>query len=144
MRIDDLDRQIVACLVDDGRATFSAIGDRVGLSAPAVKRRVDRLLDDGVIRRFTAVLDPSLDGVTTEAFVELFCRGRTNPGEIRAIVAHMPEVLGAWTVTGDADALVRIRTAGTAELETTLERIRDHPQIERTRSVLVLSALLGA
>ena len=142
--MDDLDHQIVACLVDDGRATFSAIGDRVGLSAPAVKRRVDRLLDDGVIRRFTAVLDPSLDGVTTEAFVELFCRGRTNPGEIRAIVAHMPEVLGAWTVTGDADALVRIRTAGTAELETTLERIRDHPQIERTRSVLVLSALLGA
>ncbi len=56
---------------------------RVSLSAPAVKRRVDRLRSAGVIRGFTAVVDPAAVGWTTEAFVELFCTGRTTPAADR-------------------------------------------------------------
>ena len=68
-RLDPLDRQIIGCLTRDARATYAVIGEEVGLSAPAVKRRVDRLLAEGVIRGFTALLDPQALGWTTEAYV---------------------------------------------------------------------------
>jgi DNA-binding Lrp family transcriptional regulator len=58
MGLDDIDQRIVARLRDDARASFAEIGSAVGLSAPAVKRRVDRLRAAGVITGFTAVVDP--------------------------------------------------------------------------------------
>ena len=105
MAFDDLDRRIVAALVDDARATYAEVGSVVGLSAPAVKRRVDRLRASGAITGFSAQVDPTALGWTTEAYVELFCRGRTSPGDIAAAVAKHPEVIDACTVTGEADAL---------------------------------------
>ena len=91
MAFDELDRRIVAALVEDGRATFADIGGRVGLSAPAVKRRVDRLRASGAITGFSATVDPGILGWTTEAYVELFCRGRTSPSDIAALGKY-PEV----------------------------------------------------
>ena len=54
LRLDDLDRKIIARLVENGRESFAALGIRIGLSTAATKRRVDRLRGEGVIRRFTA------------------------------------------------------------------------------------------
>lgn len=142
MRLDDLDRQIVAWLSRDGRASFRSIGDGIGLSAPAVKRRVDRLREEGVIERFAAVVDPGSVGWHTEAFVELFAIGRTPPSRIRTALAKLPEVVGAYTVTGEADALVHLRAANTSHLEQVLERIRSEDFVTQTRSVVVLSRLL--
>jgi DNA-binding Lrp family transcriptional regulator len=142
LRLDDLDRRIVACLSADARVSYRTIGAEVGLSAPAVKRRVDRLLDEGVIERFTAVLDPRALGWSVEVFVEMFCEGRTPPGVIRTTLARYPEVVGAYTITGDPDAMVHVRASDTAHLDATLERIRSEPFVIRTRSVMVLSRLL--
>lgn len=142
MRLDDLDHQIVAWLAREGRASFREIGDAIGLSAPAVKRRIDRLRDGGVIERFAAVVDPAALGWTMEAFVELFAIGRTPPDRIRTALAKLPEVIGAYTVTGEADALVHIRAADTHHFEQVLERIRSEDFVTQTRSVVVLSRLL--
>lgn len=139
---DDIDRRIVALLVEDARRSFNDIGDRVGLSAPAVKRRVDRLEDEGVIRGYTAVIDRAVDGKVMETFVELYCGGRTAPGDIRSIVEEFGQVVEAYTVSGEADALLLIRTADIAELEDTLEQIRANTHVDRTKSVIVLSRLL--
>lgn len=129
-------------MVVDGRATYSEVGAEVGLSAPAVKRRVDRLVADGTITGFTAVVDPDAGGPSTEAFVELFCRGRTSPNDILAAVRRLPEVIAAYTVSGEADAIVHLRTPGMAELEACLEAIRSARMVERTTSVVVLSRLM--
>lgn len=137
-----MDQQIVAWLSRDGRSSYRTIGEAIGLSAPAVKRRVDRLLDTGVIERFSAVIDPRALGWSTETFVELFCEGRTPPGVIATVLSRYPEVVGAYTITGDPDALVHMRANDTAHLEATLERIRSEPFVVRTRSVIVLSKLL--
>jgi DNA-binding Lrp family transcriptional regulator len=142
LRLDALDHRIVAWLSRDARASYRTIGDAIGLSAPAVKRRVDRLLDAGVIERFSAVIDPRALGWQTEAFVELFCEGRTAPETIRASLGPFPEVIGAYTITGDPDALVHLRASDTGHLEEVLERIRSEPFVVRTRSVMVLSRLL--
>ena len=136
---DQLDRQILACLVENARVSFSELGARVGLSAPAVKRRVDRLVADGAIRGFHAEVDDEAIGAATEAFVELHCRSRTNPADIAEMVADQPDIVAVYTVTGDADALLHVKTASPATLEAVVERVRAHQNAERTKTTIVLS-----
>jgi DNA-binding Lrp family transcriptional regulator len=142
LQIDTVDQQIIAALAADARASYADIGTQVSLSAPAVKRRVDRLRAAGVIRGFTAVIDPSAVGWTTEAFVELYCTGRTTPAQLRAAAKRHPAVIGAYTVSGEADALVHLRAADMAHLEQALERLRAEPFVTSTRSMIVLSRLV--
>jgi DNA-binding Lrp family transcriptional regulator len=142
LQIDAVDQRIIALLVADARASYADIGTRVSLSAPAVKRRVDRLRGDGAIRGFTAVLDPAAMGWRTEALVELFCAGRTTPAQIGAAARRHPEVVGAYTVSGEADALVHLRAADIAHLEDALERLRAESFVTSSRSTIVLSRLV--
>ncbi|GIE80830.1 AsnC family transcriptional regulator [Actinoplanes philippinensis] len=142
MQMDAVDQRIVALLVADARASYAEIGAKVSLSAPAVKRRVDRLRSSGVIKGFTAVIEPSAVGWTTEAFVELFCTGRTTPAQITVATRRHPEVVGAYTVSGQADALVHLRAADIGHLEQALERLRAEPFVTSTRSMVVLSRLV--
>ena len=141
--LDDIDRRLLRRLGSDGRAPYARIGAEVNLSATAVKRRIDRLRARGVVRGFTVVLDPRLLGWGTEAFVEVYCRERTSPEEILASLRQFPEVVAAWTVTGDPDALVHLRAADMRHLEAVIERIRREPGVQRSRSSVALSRLIG-
>lgn len=142
LRIDDLDRQIIAQLIQNARRSYREVGEQVGLSAPAVKRRVDRLSATGAISRFTVIVDPHVLGWAVEAFIELFCAPRTPAADIRNALAGYPEIVAAYTITGDADAMLHLRVTDAAHLEAALERIRAEPIVSRTRSVVVLSRLL--
>ena len=142
MGLDEIDQRIVAALRDDARASFAEIGGLVGLSAPAVKRRVDRLRSSEVITGFVAVVDPSALGWTTEAYVEMYCQGKTTPAMIAAALSRFPEVVDACTVSGDADALIHVVAADMRHFEDVLERIGAEKFVVRTKSVLVLSRLL--
>ena len=106
--MDDIDSKVIGCLLRNARATLAEIGAEVGLSAPAVKRRIDRLVASGAIRGFTAQIDPDVLGWQTEAYVELYCKGTVAPEDLRR----------------------------------SLERIRDEPNVDHTRSVIVLSRLI--
>ena len=139
MALDPIDERLVALLQADGRASFSTLGDAVGLSAPATKRRVDRLRARGVITAFTAIVDPVALGWTTEAYVELYCVARTSPSAIFAIAAKHPQVASACTISGEANALFHMRAAGVQDFERILERIEAEPAVVRTKSVIVLS-----
>ena len=142
MSLDEIDQRIVTALRDEGRASFAEIGALVGLSAPAVKRRVDRLRARGVITGFAALVDPSALGWATEAYVEVYCQGKTTPAMIAAAVSRHPEVVDACTVSGEADALVHVIAADMRHFEEVLERIGAEKFVVRTKSVLVLSRLL--
>lgn len=140
--MDTIDHRIVESLRADARTPLGAIGQQVGLSASAVKRRVDRLREAGVIRRFTIEIDESATEPTTEAYVEVFCRGTVAPAMLRTMLTQVPEIIYAGTVTGDADAVALIRARDIASLEAALERIRAMPNVERTRSAVVLTSLV--
>ena len=142
MTIDTLDRLIVDELRVNGRANYADIGTHVGLSPSAVKRRIDRMVAEGVIKGFGVRLDPAVDGQSIEAIVELFCTGTVAPDELRRILSGIPHVVEAWTVTGTADALVRMRASTMADLEMALESIRLARQVDKTRSALILSWLV--
>src|SRR5690349_14751450 len=92
-RVDDVDRKILALLVEDGRRTYDDVGRRVSLSAPAVKRRVDRLRKTGALEGFTAVVDHGAMGWNTEALVELFFTPGTQLDEVARILREHPEVV---------------------------------------------------
>jgi DNA-binding Lrp family transcriptional regulator len=139
--MDAIDAQIVALMRENSRRSFQDIGSQVSLSAPAVKRRVDRLESGGVIQGYTAVIDPAAMGWGTHAFVALFCEGRMSAGEVRAAVEHHPEVVAAYTVAGEASAILHVRAEDTAHLEAALERIRDSDGVVRTQTQVVLSTL---
>ena len=140
--MDNLDHGIINLLRRNARAGYGDIGEVIGLSASAVKRRVDRLVADKVIRGFTIQVDPIIDGLGTEAYVELFCRGTVSPADLRRILSDVPEVVDAGTVTGSADAIVHMRSRDIPSLELALERVRLAPNVDHTRSAIVLSKLI--
>jgi DNA-binding Lrp family transcriptional regulator len=139
--MDDIDRKIVALLRQNARRSFQDIGSQVSLSAPAVKRRVDRLESAGVIKSYAAVIDPAAMGWHTHAVVALYCEGRMSGGEVRSAIEPHPEVEAAYTVAGEASAIIHLRAADTQHLEQALERLRDTPGVRRTHTQVVLSTL---
>ncbi|MBV9516070.1 MAG: Lrp/AsnC family transcriptional regulator [Mycobacteriaceae bacterium] len=141
-RLDDIDERVLAELAENARATLAEIGAKVRLSAPAVKRRVDRLLDRGVIKGFTTVIDRNAVGWNTEAYVQVFCHGTIAPERLRAAWVDIPEVVSAATVTGTSDAILHVLARDMQHLEEALERIRSSADIERSESIVVLSNLI--
>jgi len=139
--LDQIDRRIVALLREGARRSFREVGEVVGLSAPAVKRRVDRLESAGVIAGYTAVLDPASFGWPMQAIVSLVCEGSMDAAEVRAAVEGHPEVVAAFTVAGEASAVLLVRTSDTHHLERLLERLREHRGVLRTQTQIVLSTL---
>lgn len=139
--MDEIDHRIVALLREDARRSFADIGTHVSLSAPAVKRRVDRLEESGVIRGYSAALDAEAFGWHSDALVALYCEGRMSAAEVRAAVAPLTEVAAAYTVAGEASAILHVRATDSKHLERTLERIRDAPGVTRTHTQVVLSTL---
>ena len=140
--MDEMDRRVIGCLLRDARSTYAEIGEEVHLSASAVKRRIDRLVASGSIRGFTALIDPAVLGWQTEAYMELYCKGRVSPQQLRQTLAGVPEVVGACTISGSADALVHMFAESVHQLERAIERIREDPIVDNTHSMIVLSRLV--
>jgi len=134
-----VDEQLIAALQQDARATYAELGARVGLSAPAAKRRVDRLRARGVITGFTVLVDPAALGWTTEAYVEVYCQARTPPSQLFAVAAKHHQVVSVCTVSGEADGMLHVRARSVQDFERVLERISAEPIVVRTKSVIVLS-----
>src|SRR3712207_1203569 len=95
-RVDAVDRKILALLTEDARRSYDDIGRRVSLSAPAVKRRVDRLRRDGALLGFTTVVDEAALGASTEALVELFYAPGTLLDRVAETLRGHPEVVEAF------------------------------------------------
>ena len=143
MRMDAVDRRIIALLLEDGRRTFDDIAGRVQMTAPSVKRRVDRLRASGALEGFTAVVDYGAMGWQTEALVELYFRPGTPLGEVAKVLAQHPEVAEAWSVTGEADAIARVRTEDNRDLERLIIALQRNGMVERTSSQVVMSRLVS-
>ena len=114
----------------------------MSLSAPAVKRRVDRLRANGALRGFTAIVDHAILGEQTEALVELFYAPGTLLDSVAETLRQHPEVVEAWSVTGEPDAIARVRTKDNADLERLIMDLQRDGQVVRTRSQVILSALV--
>ena len=139
---DDLDHRILRALLRDGRATYAEIGTEVNLSVSAIKRRVDRLVRDGAIRGFTAVVEPQAMGWQIEAVVQLFTNGTVPFTDMRSDLEGIPEIVEAFTVAGPADAMVRVVAGDVPHLERVISRLRAMPYVQQTDTTMLLSVLV--
>lgn len=135
---DGTDLEIIDLLVTDGRRTLADIGAEVSLSAPAVKRRVARLEELGVIAGYTAQIDFAKLGRPIEAFTELRFSGSTKVDDIAGIARDLPEVNAVHTIAGDPDALVHLRVRDVADLARVIDLIRRTGKVTGTKTLIVL------
>jgi Lrp/AsnC family transcriptional regulator, leucine-responsive regulatory protein len=140
LKIDATDLAIVEELEEDARQTLSEIAAKVSLSAPAVKRRIDRLLELGVIAGYTVRVDHSKLGRPLVAFTELRFTGSTPVEEITEIAAATPEVEALFTIAGDPDAIVQVRVADVDQLNVVIDRFRRSGKVTGTKTLIVLGS----
>lgn len=138
LELDDIDRRILDLLRENARRTFGDIGVRVGMSAPAVKRRVDRLERSGVILGYTARVDHAKLGRPLQAFAELRFAGSTRVDAISGIADDIPEVEAIFTIAGDPDALAWVRVRDVSDLKRVIDRLRRSGPVTGTKTLMVL------
>ena len=108
--LDEVDKRLLAALQQNAQLTAQQLGDMLNLSPSQAGRRRQRLEADGFIDHYTARLDASRLGLAIQAFVQvqLVTHGPEQSKSIARLIATQPEVTSAWTLTGDADYLLRV------------------------------------
>jgi Lrp/AsnC family transcriptional regulator for asnA, asnC and gidA len=134
--LDDVSKTIVAQLQQDGRRSYATIGRAVGLSEAAVRQRVQRLLDSGVMQ-IVAVTDPVQVGVGRQAMIGIRVEGEIEP--VAARLAEMPEVDYVVVTAGSFDILAEVVAEDDAHLlEILSSRIRALPGVRSTETFVYL------
>lgn len=138
VRLDAVDERILRLLVRNARATWREIGDVVGLSANAVAQRVRRLEQAGVVRGWTAVLDPAIDGPAATALVSLKVTTDADVPQLEAAMGALPCVTEVLDLSGTVDYQVRVRFRDQRELYEATNALRVLPGVVgiETRTVL--------
>jgi Lrp/AsnC family leucine-responsive transcriptional regulator len=125
--LDYTNRRLLTELQADPRQTMSALARKVGMSAPAVTERVQRLEQAGVITGYRVDIDPAALGLPVTAFARI----RPGPGQLPRIAAmarDMPEVSECHRITGEDCFLVKLHASDIGSLEDTLDRFLLHGQ----------------
>jgi Lrp/AsnC family transcriptional regulator, leucine-responsive regulatory protein len=141
--LDATDLEIIGLLREDARRTFADIAPRVSLSAPAVKRRVDRLERERVITGYTVLVDHGKLGQPLQAFTELRFAGNSRVDEIAGIANDIPEVQTVFTTAGDPDALAWIRVKDVEDLKRVIDLLRRSGRVTGTKTLMVLGTSTG-
>lgn len=139
LQIDDTDSRILTALGCDSRRSYADVAAEVGLSTAAVHERVRKMVERGVIERFSLCLDPTRIGLHFTAFVAIRNDGGAHCRDIAPLLRDMPEVLELHSVAGEYDFLAKIRTTHARALEDVLYRIKAVPGVARTTSTVVLN-----
>jgi DNA-binding Lrp family transcriptional regulator len=142
--LDRLDCRLLAALQTDGQATAQDLAERLLLSASQIGRRRQRLEAEGYVTGYRAVLAPEKLGLTVEAFVQVAMAAHTpaNAEAFRRLALGLPEITGAWTLTGEADYLVRLHCADLAALNRLVQDVLlAHPAVARVRSQIVMERI---
>jgi Lrp/AsnC family transcriptional regulator, leucine-responsive regulatory protein len=140
IELDETDLEIIELLREDARRTFADLAERVSLSSPAVKRRVDRLEREGAITGYTALVDHALLGRPLQAFTELRFAGNLPVDQIAGIADGIPEVQTIFTTAGDPDALAWIRVRDVDDLKRVIDLLRRSGRVTGTKTLMVLGS----
>jgi Lrp/AsnC family transcriptional regulator len=141
--MDTLDRKILALLQADASLPLEEIGTRIGLSRNAVWRRVKTLEEAGVIRARVALLDPEKIGLGLTVFMLIRTRDHA-PGWLERFASatrDMPEILGAYRMTGDLDYLIRARVADVKAYDALYQRLIRRVELADVSASFVMEEL---
>lgn len=142
--IDETDSQLLAALQRNAMLTAQELGERLGLSASQAARRRARLEAAGLITGYAARLDPARLGLTVQAFVQVQMAAHSpdTAKSFGSLISTLPEVISAWTLTGEADYLLRVWCADLPALNRLIhQRLLPHPAVARVQSQIVMDQL---
>ena len=142
--LDSTDLRLLAALQKNAHLTSQELGDVLNLSPSQAGRRRQRLESDGYIRDYVARLDPRRMGLSIQAFVQvqLGTHGPDQSHDFTAMVMANPEITSVWTLTGDADYLLRVYCSDLAALNALIhDVILPHPCVTRVQSQIVMDQL---
>jgi Lrp/AsnC family leucine-responsive transcriptional regulator len=137
MLADDTDRVIARALVADGRSTLKSLAEATGLSVSAVQARVRRLETDGVIRGYTALIEPEAVGLPLAAIVAITPLDPAHEYDIPERLAELSEVETCHSVAGEDSFVLFVRVATPTALEELIREIRKRANVS-TRTTVVL------
>jgi Lrp/AsnC family leucine-responsive transcriptional regulator len=136
--VEDLDRQIVRLLAQDGRRSFTDLAKETGLSVSAVHQRVRRLEKRGIVRGYHAVIDADAVDLPLTAFVSIKPIDPAAPDDAPDRLAHLSAIEACHSVAGEESYILKVRVASPAALEALLQEIRAAANVA-TRTTVVLS-----
>ncbi|EBA02386.1 MAG: Lrp/AsnC family transcriptional regulator [Paracoccaceae bacterium] len=144
MALDEIDKRLLSLLQKDAHLTAQEMAETLNLSSSQAGRRRQRLEADGYIKATIARLDARKLGLTVQAFVQIqmAAHGAEPVRQFKRMVALQPEIIHAWTLTGDADYLLRIYCTDLAALNALIQDVLlPHPAIARVQSQIVMDQL---
>ncbi|HXA59097.1 MAG TPA: Lrp/AsnC family transcriptional regulator [Streptosporangiaceae bacterium] len=136
--MEEIDRQILVLLAEDGRMSFTDLARETGLSVSAVHQRVRRLQKRGVIRGFSAQLDPDEIGLPISAFISIKPIDPAAPDDAPERLAHLTAIEACHSVAGEENYILKVRVSSPSALEELLQQIRSSAHVN-TRTTIVLS-----
>ena len=125
--LDDIDRQILACLVEDARMSLKVLSGRIGLTSPSTAERLKRLEERGVMQGYGARVNRAALGYTLQALV----RVRRLPGLLHKVdkyIQAMPECIESDKVTGEDCFVIRLVVRSIEQLDALLDGLAEHAQ----------------
>lgn len=134
---DPIDRLIASSLIDDGRSTLKTLAETTGLSVSAVQARVRRLEADGVIRGYTALIDPDALGLPLAAIISITPLDPDHEYDIPERLAELSELEACHSVAGEDSYVLFVRVASPRALEELIREIRRRANVS-TRTTVVL------
>jgi len=140
MDLDKVDKSIINTLIIDSTQSYREIAKKVKVSVATVMHRVNKLKKEGIIKRFTTVVDYEKAGFDVEILIEL----RISKGKLIQIekeIAHHPNVFAVYDLTGDFDAAIMARFKTRRQMDNFLKKIQTYDFIERTNSRLILNTI---
>jgi DNA-binding Lrp family transcriptional regulator len=138
MTMDNTDREILALLREDGRASTAQLGRRLGLSRTTVHSRIERLLARRIITGFTVRMGAEQEREQIQAHVLITMTPRLQ-ARAEAALRKLPEVRKLYAVSGQHDSIAIVVTESVAEMDRVLDQIGSLEGIDRTMSFIVLS-----
>jgi len=138
--LDDVDLRILRMLQEDARTPFSRVAKEVGVSEATVHMRVKKLKELGVLRGFQALVDPSSVGKGLTA-ITLIKADPMKYAEILERLKSIPDVYEVYDVTGEYDAVVKLRSGSREELASLIDDIGKIPGVSATLTMIVLKTV---
>ncbi len=139
MTIDQLDAELIELFAAQPRIGVLEASRRLGVARGTVQARLDSLADRGVIIGYGPDLDPAALGFGVMAFATIEIRQKGGHDAVAAHLATVPEVLEAYTITGEADLIARIVARSNADLQRVIDRVVAFDGIVRTSTVIALA-----
>lgn len=144
MRLDRIDARILDELQRDGRRTVVELAERIGLSGTPCARRIRQLEESGIIKGYTAVIDPARLGLGMQAFVQVKLERHTdeNVALFRRELDSLDEVVGCYATTGEHDFLLQVIAADLDALSRiVLKKLLKIPCVRDVHSTVVLETI---